>query len=133
MFRRDTVLPDFFPAVMNSLAARFKWSVTPDFKDANHEPVIVAVDNIMAKAGEIVELKAKVTDPDGNALTAKWWQFRVGSYKGDVKIENPGSLMTSFTVPSDAKSGETIHLILQADDNGMPQLVRYHRAIITIK
>jgi hypothetical protein len=32
--------PDFFPAAQQDFAARLKWSVTPKYADANHEPVI---------------------------------------------------------------------------------------------
>ena len=31
--------PDFTPAVQNGFAARMAWSVTPSYKDANHDPV----------------------------------------------------------------------------------------------
>lgn len=41
-------LPDFTPAVQNGLAARMAWSVTPEYKKANHEPVIESPDFIDA-------------------------------------------------------------------------------------
>jgi hypothetical protein len=131
-FRWDTVLPDFFPAVMNSLAARFNWSVSPEFKNANHEPVISAPLKIQSKAGEIIELKAQVSDPDGNELTLKWWQLRTGSYKGRVQMDKAKSVNASVVIPENVKTGQTIHLILEAVDNGIPQLTRYHRIIVTV-
>ena len=41
-------------------------------------------------------------------------------------------LLQTFTVPTDAKPGDTIHLILEATDDGEPQMNRYHRLIITV-
>jgi len=129
----DTAMPlEFLPAAQNELAARFKWAVTPQYKDANHHPVIEGPFAISAPAGEKVALKVKVTDPDKDAVTLQWVQFKVGTYEGDVSVEDPVSASTSFTVPSDAKPGETIHLVLEAKDSGSPALYRYHRVIITV-
>jgi hypothetical protein len=131
--RRDPAMPDnFLPAAQNALAARFRWSVTPNYKDANHEPEIEAPLSISAHPGKSFTIKGAVTDPDGDAVSIKWWQFKVGSYEGDVTIQNPASASTSFVVPNDAQPGETIHLILEAVDNGSPALTRYHRVIITV-
>jgi hypothetical protein len=131
--RADEAMPDnFFPAAQNELAARFKWSVTPRYEDANHHPEIDAPLSISAASGEKVNIKATVTDPDNDAVSVRWWQFKVGTYNGNVVIENPQSALASFTVPGDAKPGDTIHLILEATDNGSPALTCYHRVIITV-
>ena len=47
-------------------------------------------------------------------------------------VDDPTSANTAFTVPADANPGDTIHLILEATDNGTPQMNRYHRLIITV-
>ena len=74
-----------------------------------------------------------VTDPDKDALTIKWWQYvSAGTYRGKVTVDDPASANTAFTVPADANPGDTIHLILEATDNGTPQMNRYHRLIITV-
>ena len=126
-------LPDFTAPVMNGLAARFKWSVTPNYADANHEPVIKGALAMSAKPGEKLKLKYTVTDPDKDALTIKWWQYvSAGTYRDKVAVDDPASANTTFTVPADANPGDTIHLILEATDNGTPQMNRYHRLIITV-
>lgn len=131
--RRDEAMPDnFLPAAQNELAARFKWSATPNYADANHEPVIKGPLSLSAKPGEQVKIKATVTDPDKNTVAIKWWQFKVGTYAGDVMIDSPATASTSFVVPEDAKPGETIHLILEATDGGTPAMTRYHRVIVTV-
>ncbi|HKK43143.1 MAG TPA: nucleoside hydrolase-like domain-containing protein [Bacteroidales bacterium] len=124
--------PDFLPAVQNGMAARLKWSVTPVYVDANHEPVIKGPFRISAKPGEKVELRTEVTDPDGNEVTVSWIQFRTNSYQGEVHAEDPASATTFITVPEDAKPGQTIHMILQAVDEGTPALTHYHRVNVTI-
>jgi len=129
----DDAMPNFFPEVMEGFAARFKWAVTPNYADANHYPVVNGPLSIEAAPGEKVTLNAKASDPDGDALTLKWWQFRVGTYEGEVTVDDPTSAKTTFTVPADAKTGETIHLILEAQDNGTPTLKRYLRTVVTVK
>jgi hypothetical protein len=126
-------LPDFTSAVMNGLAARLKWSVSRHFADANHEPVIKGESIINARPGEKLKLKYTVSDPDKDTVTVNWWQYvSAGTYGGRVSVDDPASPNTGFTVPSDARPGDTIHLILEATDNGTPQTNRYHRLIVTI-
>jgi hypothetical protein len=127
--------PDFFPAVQRDFAARLKWSVMPRFADANHEPKvwIRGSANIAARPGETIRLEGEVSDPDGDAVAVKWWQFRAGSYPGEVTVANPSSAVTDFRVPLDAASGQTIHLVLEGTDNGSPALTRYQRVILTVQ
>ena len=129
----DTEMPYFFPEVMNDFAARFLWSVTPNYADANHNPVLTGPLSIEAAPGEKVTLNARATDPDGDQLSLKWWQWKVGTYEGEVAVDNPTSAKTTFTVPEDAQSGQTIHLILEAQDNGTPVLKKYLRTVVTVK
>lgn len=133
--KKNLTYPDFFPQAQRDFAARLKWSVTPAFASANHEPV-VRVEGpllVMASAGQTIRLNGAVSDPDKNAVTVRWWQFRVGSYPGEVVIAGPTSLQTEVLVPADAGSGQTIHLILEATDNGTPSLTRYQRVVITVR
>lgn len=127
--------PDFFPAAQQDFAARFKWAVTPKFGDANHEPVvkIEAPLSIMASAGEKIRLSGAVSDPDGNKVTVKWWQFQVGTYLKMVNISSPASLQTEVEIPKDAVPGQTIHIILEGTDNGTPALTRYQRVVIMVR
>ena len=132
--RADKVIPDFVPAVQNSFAARMAWTVTPNYADANHEPVIAGPLALSGKPGETLKIKVSASDPDGDALTCSWAQWKVdGSYQGDVAIANPSSAATSIEIPSDAKIGDAIHLVLTVADNGSPQLTSYLRTIITVE
>lgn len=127
-------MPDFTAPVMNSLAARLQWSVTPAYKDANHVPQIEAPLSLTGRPGEILKIKCKVTDPDRNEVSLKWWSYvQACTYRGKVSVDNPTAATTTFTVPTDARPGDTIHLILEATDNGTPQQTRYHRLIVTVE
>jgi hypothetical protein len=57
----------------------------------------------------------------------------MGSYPEQVTISNPTSKQAEVLVPSDASPGQTIHLILEATDNGTPVLSKYQRIIILVK
>ena len=128
--------PNFTPAAQNDFAARMRWSVTPAYADANHEPrvAIRGSSRVSAGPGETVRLEGIVSDPDRNTISVRWWQWKgVGTYPGQVTIATPSALATRMQVPADAKSGQTIHVILEATDNGAPPLTRYQRVVITVR
>jgi hypothetical protein len=73
-----------------------------------------------------------VSDPDGNAVAVKWWQYRVGTYPGEIAFSRPSAAVTEVRGPADARSGQTIHIILEATDDGSPALTRYRRLIVSV-
>ncbi len=125
----------FFAAAQRDLAARFQWSVTPTYAGANHPPTVNVAGrlNRTARAGEAVALDGTASDPDGDAIAVRWWQYReAGTYPEALAITEPTALRTTVTIPADAAAGQTIHLILEVTDNGTPNLTRYRRIIITV-
>lgn len=123
-------------AFQNDWAARADWCVK-SYKKANHPPV-VKLDHkldLRAKTGEKINLSAKgTTDPDGNKLSYRWWQYKEpGSYPGLVRIETADRQRASFVVPDNAKKGRTVHIICEVTDNGTPPLTRYQRVIVSVK
>ena len=125
----------FFGAAQHDFAARLKWAVTPSFDDANHAPAVAVKGptNLSAGRGETVRLEATVSDPDGDAVAVRWWQYAdADSYPGRVTLSDSMAIATSLRVPADATPGDTIHLILEATDNGTPALTRYQRFIISV-
>jgi hypothetical protein len=127
--------PDFFPAAQLDFAGRLKWSVTPVYSAANHAPVVKIAGplNIYAAAGQTIKLNGVVTDPDANKVTINWWQFRVGTYPDSILITNADSEQAKISIPKDAIAGQTIHIVLEATDNGSPALTAYQRVIIIVK
>jgi hypothetical protein len=127
--------PDFFPAAQRDFAARLKWSVTPKYSDANHAPVITIEGplHVLASPGETLRLSGHISDPDGNTVSIKWWQFQVGTYPNKVDISDASTAKTKVIIPKDAVAGQTIHVLLEATDNGTPALTSYQRVIITVR
>jgi hypothetical protein len=126
--------------IQMDFAARMLWSVTRDPDDANHEPIVRVprpLLDIDVRPGQRVQLVGVVTDPDGDEVTPRWWQYReAGTYPGPVEVATTGSRHLSvaqFTVPQDAQRGQTIHLILEVEDDGTPPMTSYQRVVATVR
>ena len=134
--RTAAITARFFAAAQNDFAARLQWSVTPKFNHANHPPRVGIKGplDIFAHPGGTVSLQGEVSDPDHDTATVTWWQYNdAGTYPGDITFSDPTALKTTFRVPDDARLGQTIHVILEATDNGTPRLTRYQRVIVTVQ
>ncbi|GAA2375453.1 DUF1593 domain-containing protein [Dactylosporangium salmoneum] len=122
--------------LQNDFAARADWGVSSKYSDANHNPTASVREglNLQAKVGQTLTLHGRGSDPDGNKLTYRWWEYTdADTYAGTVALSGADTATTSFTVPADAKPGDTIHLILEVTDNGIPALKHYQRVIVTVK
>jgi hypothetical protein len=120
--------------LQNEFAARADWCVLP-YSEANHPPVVDAIHSgpLKAKPGSKLKLSSTVKDPDGNKIEYKWWQYHeVDTYAGKLTITDDDKPSISLTIPSDTKTGDTIHVILSATDSGTPPLTRYGRVVIEI-
>jgi hypothetical protein len=125
----------WLPAAQNDWASRADWCVTSNYSDANHQPNAQVVGGLIRSVspGETVVLDASpTTDPDGDQLTFKWWQYHeADSASTKVAINNANAQTgASFVVPNE--SGKKIHIILEVIDNGTPTLTRYQRVIFNI-
>jgi hypothetical protein len=134
--KEETTYPQvrWINVIQNDFAARADWCVK-SYDSANHHP-IVSIEgnpNISAKPGDKIIVQAKAKDPDNNKLNFVWWHYKeAGSYPQQIDLTNNQNSDLSFTIPPDAKLGQTIHVILQVTDDGTPNLTRYQRVIITI-
>jgi hypothetical protein len=120
-------------ALQNDFAARADWCVKP-YASANHQPVSKvngALDRTAAP-GQTVSLDASTsTDPDGNTLSYKWWQYEdADNATSKLTITNNTKDKASFVVPNEL--GKQLHVILEVTDNGIPALKSYQRVIVTI-
>jgi hypothetical protein len=133
---RDYATARWFELAQRDFAARLKWTVTPAFAGANHEPRVSVTSglNVSAAPGDTVRITATATDPDRNALTIKWWQYEdADTYPGTIAFSSADALTTTLSVPADAAAGQTIHAVLQVTDAGAPPLTSFQRVVITVR
>ncbi len=124
----------WIPAFQNEFAARMEWTYK-SYEEANHEPVVQVAEGIdlNAKRGETVTLTAKTYDPDGDNVTVTFWQYGdADTYAEDVELVAGEGDQVSFVVPEDAKIGDTIHIIVEAQDDDDLPITRYQRVIVTV-
>ena len=123
-------------AMQNDFAARADWCVE-SFENANHPPVVVLTGSLdrQVQLNTLVALDANgTTDPDSDDLNYRWWQYQeAGTFNGTIMLENATTPNASFVTPSDAKHGDTIHVVCEVTDNGTPALTRYQRVVVEIE
>ena len=116
------------------------WCVQP-FANANHAPLAVCngdesreILRLSAEGGASVNVSAiGSTDPDGNSLSYRWFQYsEAGTYPNVVSIAGGTTASASFVAPS-ITSEQTIHIILEVTDSGAPALTSYRRVIVTVQ
>jgi hypothetical protein len=123
-------------AAQNDFAARVRWTLTPDYRAANHAPSvrILGGDRVRGRPGASVTLAARAADPDRDQVTLGWWQYREeGTYPGTVTVTARSRSRATVAVPADAKAGQTISIIVQGTDDGRFPLTRYDRVIIQVR
>lgn len=126
-------------------AARMDWCVTPNFAEANHNPVAVlngdcsrAILKFDVTTGEALQLSADgSSDPDDDTLSYEWFTYpEAGSYNGSVEIELAHCSTTTITIPESASPDQAlpvdVHVILKVTDSGSPKLSAYRRLLLTV-
>lgn len=62
-----------------------------------------------------------------------WWYPEAGTYAGpDLKIDDDGAGRVRVSVLVDAQASQTIHLILEAVDDGVPTLTGDARVVLVV-
>jgi hypothetical protein len=127
-------------AYQHDFAAHMDWCVADSYDKANHNPVAAydnnkskAVVHVTARPKQTVRLSAAGTyDPDGDAIAYHWFVYtEAGDYEGPISIQHSDAPQADFAAP-EGSSAKTIHIILQAKDDGKPSLYSYRRIIVTV-
>jgi hypothetical protein len=135
----DDTIARWREAYQHAFEARMDWCVRP-FGEANHEPTAVLNGDTSLRVLEVlagpeaqVELSAAgSTDPDGDALSYRWWIYReAGDYRGNVLLQGSDANECVMPVPQGA-SGCELHVVLEVKDNGDPPLTAYRRAVLRV-
>lgn len=118
--------------LQKDFAARADWCVLP-YEAANHAPqVSVGNSQIQAAPGQTIHLSAHASDPDGDTLSYKWWNYKeAGTYAKLVQIK-PANDAAEITIPNDAKPDQILHVIVEVSDDGTPALTHFQRIVIQI-
>jgi hypothetical protein len=122
----------------NDFAARMDWCVADEFQSANHNPRPALNGNrstdlvmISAEVGSTVKLSAAGTDAgdDGQNVKVTWWIYHEPGTLNGATLSQTNGLETEVVLPK--SRGGTVHVILQAEDDGAPHLFAFRRIIIT--
>ena len=101
--------------------------------------------DLTAKAGDKITLNGTAVDPDGDTTTFRWYHYPYGDTYEEAEDEdgNPVAIevtasgenqeTATFTITEDAKSGDTIHIIMEGVDGGGTNPVAYQRVIVTVE
>jgi len=141
-------------AFQNDFAARMDWTIK-DFAHANHNPTVVVNGKtgtspieMVAEAGQTIILDATGTnDPDGQALTYRWFVYPeaglTGTQGAEVTISDDREPVAKVAVKSPCRpvwlpdvvpcrGSGVAHVILAVTDNGSPHLTSYRRIILMV-
>jgi hypothetical protein len=118
----------------NDFAARMDWTVK-SFDQTNHNPVpaLAAPRHCTVQTGQTVRLDATAsTDPDGDELNYHWMIYReAGTVQSNPRLDDADQPVARLTIPQ-AKTGQTIHVVLVLTDTGQPALTSYQRIVLTV-
>jgi hypothetical protein len=124
----------------NDFAARMDWCVTDNVQQANHQPHAVLNGNrstdvatLTMPAGSTVNLSAAGTNAgdDGQKVKVAWWIYREAGTLEGAAVTPTGEWTAKVTLPNAANPG-TVHVILEATDDGTPALWAYRRVVIQV-
>lgn len=117
----------------NDFANRLDWSITNDYSNANHAPVIENQLNcILANKSETLTIQVKATSANNSQLKYDWIYYKeVGDYNKNITF-NCDNNKCSFVVPNDSE-GKTFSFVCKVTSVGKYPVVSYSRFFIAVK
>ena len=143
----DQGISQWVAAIQSDFATRAKWCVAGSYEEANHAPSLQITEglNLAVSPGQSVTLHAQSSDPDGDDCSLLWYQAAYADTYSEpldeldeiipltLTVSGTNSEIMQFTVPGDAKPGDTIHIIAECIDNGGANPRAYQRVIFLVK
>ena len=75
----------------------------------------------------------KLVDDDSLGLVIdRKAELEEGAVLNSIVLEGADTEKVTFTVPADAKSGDTIHMVVEVQDSGAHNLKHYQRVVVTV-
>jgi hypothetical protein len=123
----------------HDFAARMDWCVAAEPAKANHNPKVVLngdqskrVLTLSAKGGSEVSLTSQGSiDPDGDSVAMRWWIYQKAGTLEGATLSSSSNTSTRMRLPK-VDQPRTLHVILEAEDDGTPSLFAYRRAVIEV-
>ena len=56
-----------------------------------------------------------------------------GEVTDSIELTGSDTAEVTFTIPEDAQSGDTIHIVVEGEDSGAHGMKHYQRVIITVQ
>lgn len=119
--------------IQRDFAARIDWASKSEYMDGEHKPILTIEEglDICAKAGSTVSLHANASSTDQTKASVNYRIYKEPSSISNVQLSQTDTTAT-ISIPEDAKTGDTLHIIVQAKANGHYELVKYQQVIITV-
>jgi len=94
---------------------------------------VVGAHQIVAKPGQVLKFSTKSSDPDGDKIAFKWWNWKeAGTYKGDLAVTAEADGPARLIIPADVRPGDTFQIIVEASDVRPEPLSHYDKILISI-
>lgn len=122
--------------IQRDFAARVAWASADTYEKGEHAPLLHVLEgtDLEVTSGQTVTLHAQASSPDGVSVRTAFRVYADASaqWAGEVSL-NVQDGAAVFTVPTQAVSGDMLHIVVKAQAEGHHRLVHYQHVIVTVK
>jgi hypothetical protein len=127
------------PQFAHAFQARLDWCVKSP-EETNHAPMVLIDGNEVrrpleknVKSGSSVSFTAGSRDRDDDKVEYRWSIYSdAGTYQGKLDLPKEPAEAVTMKIPTDA-AGKTLHLIVEATDDGEPKLTTAARVVLEVE
>lgn len=122
--------------IQRDFAARVEWACADAFEKGEHAPVLRVLEgtDLSAGAEETLTLHAEAFSPDAATvqITFRIYTDASAEWAEAISLDVQDGA-AAFTIPAQAVTGDTIHIIVKAQAEGHHRLVHYQQVIVTVR